>query len=67
MTIAQEKQTATIPENAVVLSRDLYSDEPQLESNLHLRQMMLLIECLEWLWQDRDNYFATGNLTIYYS
>ncbi|MDX2217139.1 MAG: Uma2 family endonuclease [Oculatellaceae cyanobacterium bins.114] len=45
----------------------LYSNEPPLESYLHLQQMMLLIKCLDWLWQDRNDYFAAGNLTIYYS
>jgi Uma2 family endonuclease len=46
---------------------DLYSDEPEMESHLHLRQMLLLIACLDWLWRDRTDYFASGNLTIYYS
>lgn len=46
---------------------DLYSDEPTLETHLHLQQMLLLIKCLDWLWRDRQDYFATGNLTIYYS
>ncbi|NJL57755.1 Uma2 family endonuclease [bacterium] len=46
---------------------DLYSDEPPLESHLHLQQMMLLISCLNWLWRDRQDYFATGNLTIFYN
>ena len=46
---------------------EFWSDEPPLESNLHLRQILILIQCLEWAWQDRDDYFATGNLTIYYS
>ncbi len=27
---------------------DLLSDEPPLETELHLRQMVLLIQCLEW-------------------
>jgi len=45
---------------------EFWSDEPPLESNLHLTQIILLIKCLEWLWQDREDYFATGNLTIYY-
>ncbi len=30
---------------------DLYSDEPEMETNLHLRQMLLLIVCLEWFWR----------------
>jgi Uma2 family endonuclease len=46
---------------------DLYSDEPPLETELHLRQMLLLIQSLEWLWRDRDDFYAFGNLTVYYS
>ena len=46
---------------------ELYSDEPPMESDVHLRQMLLLISCLDWLWQDRNDYFASGNLTIYFS
>ena len=46
---------------------DLYSDEPPLETTLHLRQMMLLLNCLQWIWKDREDYFAAGNLTVYYS
>jgi Uma2 family endonuclease len=51
---------------------DLYSDEPEMETDLHLRQMLLLIECLEWFWRaggpaERHDYFVSGNLTIYYS
>lgn len=29
--------------------------------------MTLLIQCLEWLWQNRKDFYASGNLTIYYS
>lgn len=46
---------------------DLPSHEPPLETYLHLQQMLLLLKCLDWLWQDRTDYFAAGNLTIYYS
>lgn len=51
---------------------DLYSDEPPLESELHLRQILLLIQSLEWLWRGPDpsahrEFYAFGNLTIYYS
>ena len=38
-----------------------------METDLHLKQMMLLISCLNWLWRDRNNFFVAGNLTIYYS
>ncbi len=46
---------------------DLYSDEPPMETDWHLKQMMLLINCLNWLWRDRSDFFVAGNLTIYYS
>jgi Uma2 family endonuclease len=29
--------------------------------------MTLLIQCLEWWWRDRNDFYASGNLTIYYS
>lgn len=46
---------------------ELESNEPPLETYLHLQQMLLLIKCLDWWWRERNDYFATGNLTIYYS
>ena len=48
-------------------SGELYSDEPPLESQLHLKQILLLLSCLEWLWRDRNDFYAAGNMTIYYS
>jgi len=55
------------PHDIIFPPGDLYSDEPPLESSLHLQQMMLLLSCLDWLWQDNTDYFAAGNLTVYYS
>jgi Uma2 family endonuclease len=46
---------------------DLWSDEPLLESDLHLQQIIILLNCLELLWQEKNDYYASGNLTIYYS
>ncbi|BCL36447.1 Uma2 family endonuclease [Nostoc sp. MS1] len=46
---------------------DIYSDEPPLESDLHLHQIILLLKCLELWWQNRNDFYAAGNLTIYYS
>lgn len=54
---------------------NLWSNEPPLESDRHLRQIILLLASLEWWWRDRpdaleskrDNFFAAGNLSIYYS
>ncbi|MEA5532432.1 Uma2 family endonuclease [Crocosphaera sp. XPORK-15E] len=56
-----------ITEDVIVPSSDLLSDEPQMETYLHLQQMILLLKCLEWRWRDQQNFFAAGNLTIYYS
>ncbi|EDX71889.1 conserved hypothetical protein [Coleofasciculus chthonoplastes PCC 7420] len=36
-------------------------------TDLHRLQMTLLIACLEWLWRERNDFYASGNLTIYYS
>ncbi|MFM7279000.1 MAG: Uma2 family endonuclease [Microcystis aeruginosa] len=47
--------------------RDIWSEEPPLESYTHLQQILILLQCLEWLWQDRNDYFAAANLSIYYS
>ncbi|MBF2000092.1 MAG: Uma2 family endonuclease [Synechococcales cyanobacterium M58_A2018_015] len=46
---------------------DLDSNEPPLETDFHRLQMTLLLQCLEWLWRDRNDFYASGNLTIYYS
>ncbi|NEP55230.1 MAG: Uma2 family endonuclease [Moorea sp. SIO3C2] len=62
---SQPKQT---PQNGIVFPpSDLYSDEPPLESSLHLEQLLLLLACLKWAWKGRNDYFAGGNLTVYYS
>jgi Uma2 family endonuclease len=43
------------------------SNEPPMESDQHLRQMLLLVSSLDWWWRDRTDYYAAGNLTIYFS
>ena len=60
-------QPDSVHDTVVFPPSNLYSDEPPLESSLHLQQFMLLLKCLDWLWKDRDDYFAAGNLTVYYS
>ena len=53
---------------AIGFSTDrMLSDEPQMETYFHLRQMILLLTSLEWYWRARNDFFAAGNLTIYYS
>ncbi|WP_138504918.1 Uma2 family endonuclease [Nostoc sp. PA-18-2419] len=68
MTIAPEVNAqAGICQDVIFPPSEIYSDEPPLESDLHLEQIMLLLQCLKWLWQDRNDFYAAGNLTIYYS
>jgi len=54
-------------EDIVVPPTDLWSDEPPLKSDLHRQQMDLLINCLQWWWHDRNDFYASGNLTIYFN
>jgi Uma2 family endonuclease len=46
---------------------DRYSHEPPLETDLHRDQIDLLIRLLRWFWQDRQDFYVSGNITIYYS
>lgn len=46
---------------------DILSDEPPLESDLHRDQIDLLIRLLKLWWRERQDFYASGNLTIYYS
>lgn len=63
--------TALLPtdsNNEIIFPQgEFYSNEPPLETYLHLEQIILLLKSLEWLWRDREDFFAAGNLTIYYS
>jgi Uma2 family endonuclease len=58
---------STQPDVPIFPPTDLYSDEPPLGTIRHLKQLILLLTCLERLWNDRQDFFAAGNLTIYYS
>jgi Uma2 family endonuclease len=73
MTLAKDLELFTFdPEKPCFPPGEIDSDEPPLESELHLRQILLLIQSLEWLWRsetsaDCKDFYAFGNLTIYYS
>jgi len=68
MTITNEPYfPISISEDVVLPTEEIYSDEPTLESDLHLRQIILLLTSLESLWQDRNDFYAMGNLSIYWS
>ncbi|MCP2729453.1 Uma2 family endonuclease [Limnofasciculus baicalensis] len=59
--------TQTAPEDIIIPSGDLWSDEPELESDLHRDQIELLLNCLKWWWHNRTDFYASGNLSIYFS
>jgi len=42
-------------------------DDIPLESNWHRTEMNLLIDSLHWHWRDRRDYFAGGNMFVYFS
>ncbi|MCG9891435.1 MAG: Uma2 family endonuclease [Thermosynechococcaceae cyanobacterium MS004] len=45
----------------------LDSDEPPLETDFHRNQIDLLIRLLKHCWQDRPDFYISGNLTVYYN
>lgn len=55
------------PDIPIFPPSDLLSDEPPLETYRHLKQIILLLTSLERLWQNRQDFFAGANLSIYYS
>jgi Uma2 family endonuclease len=46
---------------------NLLSDEPPLETDFHREQIDLLIRLLKTWWLDRTDFYASGNITIYYN
>ncbi|PZD71586.1 hypothetical protein C1752_06206 [Acaryochloris thomasi RCC1774] len=58
---------ATRPEDYSAPPTDLYSDEPSLETDFHRDQVDLLIRLLKYWWQERNDFYISGNLTVYYS
>jgi Uma2 family endonuclease len=56
-----------ISEEIIFPPGDILSDEPPLESDLHRDQIDLLIRLLKLWWRERQDFYASGNLTIYYS
>ncbi|GAB4351099.1 MAG: hypothetical protein OHK0047_44950 [Leptolyngbyaceae cyanobacterium] len=68
MTTTQEELATLATELGISLPpTDLWSDEPPLESDFHREQIDLLIRLLKRYWATRNDYYVTGNLTIYYS
>ncbi|WP_353932322.1 Uma2 family endonuclease [Okeanomitos corallinicola TIOX110] len=56
-----------LPRDVIFPDKKLPNEQPQLENISHLRQIILLLQCLELWWGDRNDFYAAGNLTINYS
>jgi Uma2 family endonuclease len=56
-----------IPDDILMPPTNLESDEPPLETDLHRDQIDLLIRILKYWWQDRPDFYISGNLTVYYN
>ncbi len=70
MTAAKDSEVTadtihTEVEDIIIPPSDLWSDEPPVESDLHREQIELLLACLKWWWRNRNDFYASGNLTIY--
>ncbi|MDI1431882.1 Uma2 family endonuclease [Polyangium sorediatum] len=46
---------------------DLWSEALGFESSLHAAQLLMLLDSIELYWKDRADFFAAGNLTVYFS
>lgn len=55
------------PEGVKFPPTNLYSDEPPLETDFHREQIDLLIRLLKYWWHDRNDFYISGNLTVYYN
>ncbi|MDX2272980.1 MAG: Uma2 family endonuclease [Cyanobacteriota bacterium] len=55
------------PEEMILPPSNLYSDEPPLESDFHRHQIDLLIRLLQYWWRERQDFYISGNLTVYYN
>ncbi len=56
-----------ISNEVIFPNSDLDSNQPPLESELYVRQINILCESLELWWKERNDFYAAGNLTIYYT
>src|SRR6266516_1439857 len=45
----------------------IYDDGEPLETARHRQQMEVLIQSLEWAWADRKDFYAGGNMFLYFS
>ena len=68
MSLAKDLAPLTIEPLWVTIpdEENWWSDEPELETPLHLEQIVLLLTCLQWWWRERERVFIAANISIYY-
>jgi Uma2 family endonuclease len=62
--MAESLRPAPLPPSSNQL---IYDDGEPLETARHRQQMNVLIESLELAWQDRSDFYAGGNMFLYFS
>ena len=68
MSLAKDLDPLTMGPSWVTIpdAEHWWSDEPQLETHLHMQQIVLLLTSLQWWWRERSRIFISGNISIYY-
>ena len=68
MSLAKDLDPLTVEPLWVTIpdEENWWSDEPQLETPLHMEQIVLLLTSLQWWWRSRSRVFISGNISIYY-
>jgi len=66
-TVVKKNQIPSSLEEIQFPSGEILSDDRCWEGDLDRQQSEILIRLLEWFWRDRTDFYASGNLTIYFS
>jgi Uma2 family endonuclease len=56
-----------LPRDAIFPNKDGYCEQQPSAADSQLRQIILLLQSLELWWGNRQDFYASGNLTIHYS
>ncbi|NET00291.1 MAG: Uma2 family endonuclease [Sphaerospermopsis sp. SIO1G2] len=56
-----------LPREVIFPEKKATDEPPKLENISNLQQIILLIQCLELWWSNRNDFYAASNLTIHYS
>ncbi|TAE61365.1 MAG: Uma2 family endonuclease [Nostocales cyanobacterium] len=56
-----------LPREIIFPEKQVQNEQPKIEKVSNLQQIILLIQCLELWWSNRNDFYAAANLTIHYS